>query len=440
MTARWRPTAALRRAVALGLGGLGAGAVLGSPEAAALAVPLALTAALALRPREAPATVVADVRVPRTGAVGEGVDVRLEVPAVPGGDLAVVVAPDGPVALAVGRRPRTLTGRLDPGTWGRHAVTRPDTLLVAADGHLAVGPSAGAVRDVLVVPAVPPAAAGPLPPRGTTVVGPHRTRRAGDGSDLHAVDEFRPGDRLRAVDWRATARRGQRPDGLRLHVRRTSVDADGDVVLLLDTRGDLGRDVASWSVPVVLAGGAVEPGSSLDLTVTTAAALAAAHLHAGDRVATVDLTVPAASVRAGAGRRHLRRLRVALAGTTASGTAVGGRAGYAATTLPRRLLEQVPGRALVVVLSPFLDDRVGDLALALRRHGRTTVGVDCMPEDLVADRRGPAGAAALALVLAERRARLAALARAGVPVLPAGADLPLATRRLVRERVRAGAG
>ena len=56
------------------------------------------------------------------------------------------------------------------------------------------------------------------------------------------------------------------------------------MVLLLDTRADLDADVGSWSVPRERTGGAVGPGSSLDLAVTTATALAAAHLQAGDRV------------------------------------------------------------------------------------------------------------------------------------------------------------
>ncbi|MFC5379519.1 DUF58 domain-containing protein [Aquipuribacter nitratireducens] len=437
--ATWRATAALRRALVLGVGGLAGGLALGLPELAVLSVPFLLHGALALRPRPRVAAAVV-VHAPRTAAVDEPVDVALTVPAAPGGDLAVVRTPDGPLALALPERgARRLTSSVVPTTWGRRTLARADTLLAAADAHLLVGPTQGQVRDVLVVPAVPPAAAGPLPPHATTVVGAHRTRRTGDGSDLHTVDAFRPGDRLRHVDWKATARRGQHPGGLRLHVRRTSVDADGDVVLLLDTRGDLGTDVATWSVPAVLQGGAVAPGSSLDLTVTTAAGLAAAHLEAGDRVGTVDLTVPAASVRRGAGRRHLRRLRAALAGTAASGTAVGGRAGYAGGPLPRRLLEQAPARALVVLLSPFLDDRVADLALALARHGRAVVGVDCLPGGLRPDRSSALGPLALRLVLAEREARLAALRAAGVPVLAADADLPAATRRLVRDRIRAAA-
>jgi hypothetical protein len=162
-------------------------------------------------------------------------------------------------------------------------------------------------------------------------------------------------------------------------------------------------------------------------------------------VGTVDLTVPTAAVRPGAGRRHLQRLRTALAATTATGTPTGrreagprgeGDAPPRRVEPPRRLLAQVPARALAVVLSPFLDDRTSDVALVLHSHGRTTVAVDCLPPDLTPDRGSPVGAAALGLVLLERERRLDRLRGAGVAVLPAGDDLGRATRALVLARER----
>lgn len=456
----WEPTAAYRRALGLGVGGLVAGVAAGSPDLAVLAVPLALSCALASRALPGLASAPALARAAATASVGEPLPVVVEVTAAPaaaGAELVVVRTPGATVGVRPGRGRRDLTTRVEATTWGRRTVARPDALCVAQDGMVAVGPVEGAVRDVLVVPGVRAAEAGPLPPHATSVVGRHRTRRAGEGPELHAVEEFRPGDRLRHVDWRATARRGQTGGGLRLHVRRATVEAEGHVVLLLDTRGDLDGDVASWSGPRELDGGALGPGSSLDLAVSTAVALAAAHLQAGDRVGTVDLTVPTAAVGPGAGRRHLQRLRTALAATTATGTPAarrepgprvepGPRAEPGArgegerppqrVEPPRRLLAQVPARALAVVLSPFLDDRTSDLALVLHAHGRTTVAVDCLPSDLEPDRGSPVGAEALGLVLLERERRLDRLRGAGVVVLPAGDDLGRATRALVLARGR----
>ncbi|MGJ7442424.1 DUF58 domain-containing protein [Aquipuribacter sp. MA13-6] len=447
----WRMTAAYRRALGLGVGGLAVGLALGSVDVALLALPLALTAVLAAGRR--PVLVAAPTRVVPAGpaTVDVALPVTIEVTGSPravGAELVVVRVPGpapedgldptgGVVAVRPRARRRDLVATTVPRTWGRRTVARPDALCVAHDGLLVVGPVLGPVQEQLVVPAVGTAVAGPLPPHPTSVLGRHVTRRTGDGSELYSVDAFRSGDRMRHIDWRATARRGHGAAGLVVHVRRTVVEAEGQVVLLLDTRADLQADVAGWSVPGPLDGGALGPGSSLDQTVTTAVALAAAHLQAGDRVASVDLTVRGRAVGPGAGRRQLQRLRTVLAETTATGTSFtprGARGG--AFRLPRRLLELVPARALVVVLSPFLDDEVAALAGELRRCGRSTVGVDCLPSGLRPDPGAAAGEAALGLVLAERQQRIAGLASAGVDVLPAGADLTAATRRLVRARQR----
>ncbi|MFC7161153.1 DUF58 domain-containing protein [Aquipuribacter hungaricus] len=465
-TLAWVPTAAYRRALGLGVGGLVAGVALGSPDLAVLGVPLALSCALASRARPPLRSAPVLVRAPSTASVGEPLAVTVEVTgaaAAARAELVVVATPQGRVGVRRRRSRRRLAATAEPTARGRRLLARPDALLVAADGLAVVGPLVGPVHEVLVVPAVTAAGAGPLPPHATSVVGRHRTRRSGEGPDLHAVEEFRPGDRLRHVDWRATARRGQGPGGLQVHVRRATVEAEGQVVLLLDTRGDLDADVAGWASPAETDGGAVAPGSSLDLIVTTAVALAAAHLGAGDRVGMVDLTVPTAAVRPGGGRRQLQRLRLALAATTATGAATarrgaGARQGSGVPTgsgprhgsgpgehsgprqdrveLPRRLLAQVPARALAVVLSPFLDDRTSDLVLALHSHGRTTVAVDCLPPDLEPDAASPVGAAALGVVLLEHERRLDRLRGAGVAVLPAGADLGRATRALVLARDR----
>ena len=58
----------------------------------------------------------------------------------------------------------------------------------------------------------------PLPPRLRGSTGAHGSRRPGDGGDLRDVHPFAPGDRLRRIDWRVTARRA--PDLDQLYVRR----------------------------------------------------------------------------------------------------------------------------------------------------------------------------------------------------------------------------
>ena len=60
----------------------------------------------------------------------------------------------------------------------------------------------------------------PLPRRLQGLTGAHESARAGDGGDFRDIHPFTAGDRLRRIDWKATARRGQ--NAADLYVRRTA--------------------------------------------------------------------------------------------------------------------------------------------------------------------------------------------------------------------------
>ncbi len=230
--------------------------------------------------------------------------------------------------------------------------------------------------------------------------------------------EFRAGDRLKRIDWRVSARRGT------LHVRRTAVDADADVVLLLDTRLDVGADVAAWPRPPGPGGvGASVRGSSLDVTVRTAVTLARSFLDQGDRVSMIDLSRPRLSVPPRTGRRQLRRLRGQLVEVGV----------YAAAR--RLLLRQgvvQPGMVAVLV-SPLLDEPVAGLAETLQRRGTQVVAVDVLPGPLSLGMRTRREVVAARLVLAERAVRLDRLRALGVTVVHGDAG---GVARMLRERER----
>lgn len=421
-------TAALRRAATLVTVMLAAALATGRPEPVVLAAPIAAGTLLALTAAGAPGGLVLRAAARGTGLLSEGrrALVHVDVTAWAGAQLAVVRLPDEhrvPHALwtAVALDEdgaRTLRATVRPRRWGRVVVARPDVLAAGPDGLLVHDPVVGQERVVTVVPVAPAVSLLPLPSRPAGLVGTHRTRRPGDGSDLLDVRALRPGDPMRRIDWRVSARRGE------LHVRRTAVDADADVVLCLDTRLDVGEDVARWPGPPGPGPeGATRPGSSLDRAVHTAAALAEAHLREGDRVALLDLTQPRRSVPPGTGRRQLRRVTARLATAAVQPAA-------------RRLLlrpRAIPVGAVAVLLSPLLDAAAADLAASLRRRGGLVVVVDVLPSPLRAPSRAhdPRAAAALRLVLAERDVRLAALRRAGVVVVDADpATLAARLRRL----------
>ncbi|NUS64218.1 MAG: DUF58 domain-containing protein, partial [Saccharothrix sp.] len=145
-----------------------------------------------------------------------------------------------------------------------------------------------------------------------------------------------------------------------------------------------------------------------------AASLAAGYLRQGDRVGLVDLGRPQLGARAGAGRRQLLRLRNQLVVCARS-------AGWAQRPVLRP--EQVPHGALVVVLSPFLDAEVVELAVHAARRGNLVLAVDVLPSPLRADPETPWGESALKVIRLEHDVRLEAMRQHGVAVLPWGAPI-----------------
>jgi uncharacterized protein (DUF58 family) len=220
------------------------------------------------------------------------------------------------------------------------------------------------------------------------------------------------------VDWRVSARRS--PGLQELYVRRTHADADADLLLYVDTRVDVGTQAALWAVPPGRdAAGTPLPGSSLDLAVRAATSLAAAQLRLGDRVGLVDLANRRAWLRPGSGHRQLLALRVRLATT---------RSNPNAPTVVLRP-DRLPSGAVVVLLSPLLDDAVADLATGVAHAGARVLCVDVLPDPVLPDRTVENGVQALELVLAEHGRRRERLVAAGVPVLrwePAAVALHIA--------------
>jgi uncharacterized protein (DUF58 family) len=305
--------------------------------------------------------------------------------------------------------------RLAWNAWGQGIYLRPDYLFASHDGLHVFGPVVGVAARHTVLPPIEPLVPGPLPPRAAGLVGAHRSARAGDGMELRDIRPFQPGDRLRRIDWRVTLRTSAAAGGAlvpqALHVRERHAEADADLILALDTRLDVAREVAEWNAHPV--GTDVRQGGSLDLGVRAAASIAAAYLRNGDRVGLIDLGHPRGGVPAGAGHRQLQRIRHQLVHTARRVEGSGD---------PVLNHAQVPPGATVVVLSPFLDDQLVDVTVRLTRRGRVVLAVDLMPAELAADRTTPWGAAVVSIVRAEHAMRLRAMAGQGVVVVPWGHD------------------
>jgi uncharacterized protein (DUF58 family) len=252
----------------------------------------------------------------------------------------------------------------------------------------------------LVLPAAAPLGRLPLPRRLRGLTGPHSSRRLGDGAELRDIHPFTPGDRLRRIDWRTTARRS--PDLDTLYVRRTYATAEATAVLVVDSRDEVGPDLRTWRGYGTLR---VDEPTSLDLARHAAASVAHALVEAGDRVGLEDLARRRRPVPPAAGRRHLRRVvhGLALAHPTDP------------VSVHRVRPPQVPADAIVYLFSTVLDDEPLHLVRTWRVKGHPVVVVDTLPDvhPVVENHLW----IAWRIARLEREDRLAALEREGVPVV-----------------------
>ncbi|MEH3079107.1 MAG: DUF58 domain-containing protein [Quadrisphaera sp.] len=432
----WRWTAAPATAVGLGVVLAAAGLALGRPDVALLGAPLLVTAALGWQrpvPGEAGTDVEVDVDPPSSAGAGTGsrtvaYRVALHVPPGAGSALVRLALVGGRSRqLLVGPRTSELRGSVELlGVSGPQEVVRASVGLLAPDAGLVAGPVGESSAERVLAPAYAPATDLPLPPGLRGLSGVHDSSRPGQGGDFRDIGPFAPGDRLRRIDWRATARRSRTAGEITdLYVRRSLATSDAVAVVVVDSRDDVGEVVAQWGTNRADRRGV----SSLHLARQAASAIAAGTVRRGDRVAFCDLLAAGRSTPVGAGDRHLRRVLAAVATTRATGVLAG-----------VRRLPPVPPSALVYVLSTFLDDVAGGAARTWRSRGHRVVAVDVLP----APRLGGSTAAqrlAHQVVALEREDRLEDLRAVGVEVVTWAGTAGAAGRRsqlraLSRRRLR----
>jgi uncharacterized protein (DUF58 family) len=239
----------------------------------------------------------------------------------------------------------------------------------------------------------------PLPWRLLGLTGTHDSSRPGDGGDFRDIHPFAPGDRLRRIDWKATARRGRFTGDL--YVRRTAATSDATIVVVLDSGDDVGEQVAEWSRNTAAAKGI----GSLDLAREAAASLAAGYLRVGDRVGFHDLADHARVIPPGGGTRHLWRLLRTIELTEPAGPRA-----------RRRRPPVVPAGALIYVLSTFLDEEASRMAELWRASGHRVIAVDVLPAPRFT-RASRAEQIAHRIVMMTRSDRIRSLEAQGVEIL-----------------------
>lgn len=430
-TSRWRNTDAMYRGVVVGTGLIAAGVLTHSLEMIFIGAPLLISVVLASK-SPAGEPVVHPPSMPRATESGQPAEAVFDIEAGPDVEFVALRAPYGR-KRGVGRvhllpaTVRQVRTELAHAGWGEGVDLRPDRLFAGPDGLRVHGPIVGRESSRTVLPPISPLPAGPLPPRPTGLVGVHRSPRPGDSTELRDIRVFQPGDRLRRVDWRVSLRASAANGGVLapnlLHVRERHAEADATLVIAIDTLTDVGAELGDWATAVP--GSGVRDGGSLDTAVLAACSLAASYLRQGDRVGLVDLGRPQLSLPPGSGPRQLLKLRHQLVICSRS-------AGWA----PRPVLrpQQAPPGALVMVLSPFLDDAMVNLTATLVRRGTRVLAMNLLPEPLVPAAGDPWGEVVLKVLRTEHALRMETLRQHGIPVLRWGDEASATLRGLARGR------
>jgi uncharacterized protein (DUF58 family) len=402
-TASPRVTAYAALAAALLLAAL----ALRRPELAVLALPFALPPALGLALARPPELHV-DVGVSRTTAVeADGVDVtvsvsserpveRLELVLVVPEGLAVVSGEPAQSLRLGWEDARTLELRLRCARWGNYEVG--DVRVRARDrlgllvwearvdrrSRLRVYPSPETLRRIV------------RPVSTQLFTGNEVARQKGEGLEFADLREFAPGDRVRSINWRATARRGE------LVVNERHPERNADVVLFLDTFAD------------ARAGGR----STLDMAVRATATLAARYLERRDRVGLVSFGGVLRWLTVGMGTTQRYRIVDALL----ESEVVFNYAWKDVSIIPARVL---PPAALVVAVSPLLDDRVVEALADLRARRYDLAIVEVSPVEFAQPGETESDRLAHRLWVLRRAEIKARYERLGVAVATWSDDRPL---------------
>ena len=354
-------TPRLRAALWLTALGVVAALAAGRPEPVAVAAPFALLVLIVLQQRRDP--LLEGVLRLEADRVREGDEIPIELEIGSGAaskrlEIDIAVPPglsldrdgDGAVAVEAGQ-PRTVRRSVTCHRWGAYSIGRVtlrryDRLRLVADERelgeraaLRVYPPVQALRALVRALETQPA------------VGDHVSRERGDGIELAELRPFVSGDEPRRVNWRATARTGE------LVVNELHPERSTDIVLFVDATADEGSAGAT----------------PLDQSVRAAAALAERYLTRRDRVALLVVGGAVRWLRPARGAAQLHRIFDTLIESRGISAPADDRR---AIVIPTRA---IPSKALVLAVSPLVDDAVVRALLSLRGRGYDIAVVEISP-------------------------------------------------------------
>jgi uncharacterized protein (DUF58 family) len=388
-----------------GLGLVGALA-LGRPELAALAAPFAVFVGVGLALSRRPELKL-HVELDRERQL-EGRAVSLELELVSGTPVSrlelLLRLPEGLVSdepfprvlhLYGGER-RELHVPIRCLHWGTYDVGKALWRARDAFGLLVFEGSTGEPRRLKVYPSGETLTRLLQPLETQVFSGNQVARHRGEGIEFADLRPFTTGDRVRRVNWRATAKRGVP------WVNEAHPERNNDVVLFLDTFaearcGDTG---------------------TLDLGVRAAASFATHFLKEKDRVGLVSFGGVLNWLTATGGTTQLYRIVDSLLDAEIM-------LSYAWKDLDVIPTRTLPPRALVIALSPLLDERTVGALLDLRARGFDLAVIELSPLPFVDGGTSETEQLAYRLWLLRRDALRSRYASLGVPIVEWREGVPL---------------
>jgi uncharacterized protein (DUF58 family) len=386
--------------------GLLAALVLARPELAALAAPFALVLVAGLSLAEPPRIRGFFELDAERQVEGEQVEALLELDAVAAVPRLEVLLdlPDGLEAeapnlrvlrLSVAER-RELEVPLRCEHWGAYLVGK--VLLRAQDtfGLLAFEQTLDLRRPLKVYPRGEGLRKLLRPLETQVFAGNQPPRARGEGIEFADLRPFVPGDRIRRVNWRATARRNEP------WVNETHPERNTDVVIFLDTFAEARSGETS----------------TLDQAVQAAGSLAAHYVREKDRVGLVAFGGVLNWLTVSSGIAQLYRVLDSLLDAEIF-------LSYAWKDIDVLPVRTLPPHALVLALTPLLDDRSVRALADLRSRGFDLAVIEISPVPFVEPGRGELDDLAYRLWLLRREALRSSYLQLGVPVVEWRKDAPL---------------
>ena len=232
-------------------------------------------------------------------------------------------------------------------------------------------------------------------------------RHKGDGIEFADVRPFEPGDRVRRINWAVSTR------SRKLHINEVHPERNADVVIFLDSFSHFGDG----------------SGSTLLAAVRATAAVARHYLRRRDRVGLVRFGGTLRWQLPGMGLRQAYRILDALLSTDSI-------VSYAWKSVDVIPAQTLPPKALVIAITPLLDERTTSTLLELRGRGFDLVIVEVSPVPFMTPPRSEEEKLAHRLWLMKREGMRYEYWKAGVPVTQWQQDVPLVAALQEVERFR----